>query len=59
MDRYTKIVLTTIAVALCLQVIQRAASPARAADVLRVRLCDDVYESRCARVSSDGALSIH
>ena len=59
MDRYTKIVLTIIAFALCAQVVQRAASPARAADVLRVRLCDNTFESRCASVSSDGALSIH
>lgn len=52
MDRYTKIVLTIIAIALSVQVLQRAASPAHAADILKVAICDAANTYRCAEVNS-------
>ena len=58
MDRYTKIVLTIIAIALCAQVIQRAASPAHAADILHVAICDSYYMSRCVNVDG-GKLAVN
>jgi hypothetical protein len=57
MDRYTQIVLTIIAIALSVQVLQRAASPAHAADVLKVAICDPYNSFQCAQVGS-GKLSI-
>jgi DMSO/TMAO reductase YedYZ molybdopterin-dependent catalytic subunit len=62
-DRYTKFILTVIAAALCIGVVQRATAPAYAAPtasadspaettgrVLRVAICDPNKPDRCAKI---------
>ena len=51
MDRYTKAILTVIAIALSIEVIQRTTTPAQAAGGLtRVAICDPAQPSVCANI---------
>jgi hypothetical protein len=51
MDRYSKVVLTVIALALCIIVVQQAVKPAHAAPSLtRVAICDPNDPTLCAQI---------
>ena len=63
MDKYTKGILTVIAVgivALNIQILNGGGfiSKAYAFDVQRVQICDDFFTTRCVKVDQNGALKI-
>ncbi len=61
-DRYTKAVLTVIAVSLAIIAIRNAPfvglAQAQSDEPIKVRICDDRFASRCADVGIGGAILV-
>jgi hypothetical protein len=61
-DRYTKAVLTVIAISLAIIAIRNVPfvglAQAQSDEPIRVQICDDFFSSRCADVGIGGALLV-